>query len=136
MFLAVENARLRREHSFLSFVEMRKCKTCTEIFKPDDCCCEKSRGFSFFQPQSEDLCWDLDVFHPTSFSANATSESLSIDFSQAAPVGPSGAQIIENASAHKKLDALDLIDISNDIFKEATDSIQLLPAIRKALNFN
>lgn len=103
MFLAVENAALRREHSFLSFVEMRTCKTCREIFKPDDCCCEKSRGFSFFQPQSEDLCWDLDVFHPTCFSANATLESLSIDFTQAALVGPSGTQIIENAYAHKKI---------------------------------
>lgn len=98
MFLAVENARLRRD-SFLSSVEMRKCKTCTGIFKPDDCCCEKSRGFSFSQPQSEDLCRDLDVFHPTCFGANATLEYPSMDFTQAAP---SGTRIIENAYAHKK----------------------------------
>lgn len=57
----------------------------------------------FLQPQSEDLCSDLDVFHPTCFGANATLESPSMDFTQAAPVGPSGTQIIENAYAHEKI---------------------------------
>lgn len=97
---------------------------------------QKNQGDFLFQPQSEDMCWDLDVFHPTCVSANATLESLSIDFTQAALVGPAGTQIIERAFPPKKLDVQDLIDISNDIFKEATYSIKLLPTIRKTLNFN
>lgn len=131
MFLAVENARLRREDSFLSFVEMRECKTCTEIFKPDDCCREKSRGFSFFQPQSEDLCWDLDVFHPNLFWCK---RYLGISEHGFHPGGSSWSFRYPDNWKYlctlKKLDALDLIDISNDIFKEARDSIKLLPAIR------
>lgn len=63
----------------------------------------KNQGDFLFSSLSQRICAGTWMFStPPCFGANATLESPSIDFTQAARVGPSGTRIIENAYAHKK----------------------------------